>query len=282
MPVKYRRLRKSNHYGFTRSSACGSLGAVPVRLKSKDDIHKMRQVGLIVADVLDAVEEGCRPGVSTWQLNEIAHDVMTRAEATSAFLGYAPGGVPPYPAVLCASINNVIVHGIPNKKDILQEGDIIGVDFACYKYGFCADSARTVAVGAVSEEARKLVDVARDALNRAIDSCHRGKRIQDIGWAVQSYVEDRDYSVVRDFVGHGIGRRMHEDPPVPNYGTPGRGRRLKPGLVIAIEPMVNIGEAKVRILSDGWTVVTEDGSLSAHFEHSVAITQEGPIVLTMR
>ena len=242
----------------------------------------MRMVGLIVADVLDAVEDACRAGVSTWKLNEIAYEVLTRAGATSAFLGYAPGGAPPYPAVLCTSINEVIVHGIPNKQVILQDGDIIGVDFACYKYGFCADSARTVAVGAISAESQRLIDVTRESLERAIACCHPGSRLGDIGWAVQSYAESHGYSVVKNFCGHGIGRQMHEDPPVPNYGKAGHGRRMKPGLVLAIEPMVNLGTEHLEVLSDGWTVATKDGRRSAHVEHSVAITPEGPVVITRR
>lgn len=253
-----------------------------IRLKSSDEIAKMRKVGLIVADVLDAVEEACRPGVSTWKLNEIAEEVMNRAGATSAFIGYAPGGAPPYPAVLCTSINEVIVHGIPNKQVFLQEGDIIGIDFACYKEGFCADSARTVGVGAISEEARRLIEVTRESLERAIACCHPGHRMGDVGWAVQSHAEAHGYSVVKNFCGHGIGRRMHEDPSVPNYGEPGRGRRLKSGLVIAIEPMVNQGKETLQVLSDGWTAVTRDRRLSAHVEHSVAITPDGPLVITRR
>ena len=253
-----------------------------IRLKSSDEIAKMRKVGLIVADVLDAVEEACRPGVSTWKLNEIAEQVMSRAGATSAFIGYAPGGAPPYPAVLCTSINEVIVHGIPNKQVFLQEGDIIGIDFACYKEGFCADSARTVGVGAISEEARRLIEVTRESLERAIACCQPGRRMGDVGWAVQSHAEASGYSVVKNFCGHGIGRRMHEDPAVPNYGEPGRGRRLKSGLVIAIEPMVNQGKETLQVLSDGWTAVTRDRRLSAHVEHSVAITPDGPFVITRR
>ena len=251
-------------------------------MKSSDEIAQMRKVGLIVADVLDAVVEACRPGVSTWELNEIADDVLTRAGAKSAFLGYAPGGAPPYPAVLCTSINQEIVHGIPNKQTFLKEGDIIGVDFACYSGGFCADSARTVAVGAISEAAQRLIDVTRESLERAIELCQPGNRLGDIGWAVQSHAESHGYSVVKGFCGHGIGRRMHEDPAVPNHGRAGRGRRLKPGMVLAIEPMVNVGTDDLEILADGWTVVTSDKHLSAHVEHSVAITPDGPFVLTRR
>jgi methionyl aminopeptidase len=223
-----------------------------------------------------------RPGVTTWELNEIADREMKRLGANSAFLGYKPSGAPAYPAVLCTSVNDVVVHGIPRKDVVLKEGDIVGVDFGCFLDGFCGDSARTVMVGKVSDEARRLVEATRDALDRAISHCLPGNRLQDIGWAVESYVKERGYSVVTNFVGHGIGRAMHEDPPVPNYGTPGRGIRLKPGLVLAIEPMVNEGMSAVKILPDRWTAVTEDGSLSAHFEHSVAITKDGPLVLSRR
>lgn len=235
----------------------------------------MRAVNLVVAAVLDACEAAVKPGVSTWELNEVADREMKRQGATSAFLGYHG-----YPAVLCTSVNEVVVHGIPRKDVILKEGDIIGIDFGCFLDGFCGDSARTVAVGKVSEDAQNLMDATRESLERAIQHCVPGNRLQDIGWAVQSYVEERGYSVVTNFVGHGIGRAMHEDPPVPNYGTPGRGLRLKSGLVLAIEPMVNQGMSGVKILGDRWTAVTADGTLSAHFEHSVAITDDGPLVLS--
>jgi methionyl aminopeptidase len=246
-----------------------------IYLKSPDEVAKLREANLIVSAVLDACEAACKPGVSTWELNEVADREMKKAGATSAFLGYHG-----YPAVLCTSVNEVVVHGIPRRDVILKEGDIVGIDFGCFKHGFCGDSARTIAIGHVSDEARKLMDATRESLERAIQHCVPGNRLQDIGWAVQSYVEERGYQVVRDFVGHGIGKVMHEDPPVPNYGTPGRGLRLKPGLVLAIEPMVNAGMGGVEVLADRWTAVTKDRSLSAHFEHSVAVTDEGPFVLS--
>jgi methionyl aminopeptidase len=258
------------------------LDSSGIMLKSAADLAKMRRTGLIVADVLDAVEEAAVPGASTWDLNEVANQVMRRAGAVSAFLGYAPGGAPPYPAVLCASVNEVVVHGIPSKHVRLKEGDILGIDFACYKDGFCGDSARTIAVGSVSEAARKLIDVTRESLEAAIATCVLGQRLQDVGAAVQNHVERNGFNVVKNFCGHGIGRRMHESPSVPNYGKPGHGLRLKPGLVLAIEPMVNEGTEEVEILDDGWTAVTRDGRLSAHVEHSVAITDNGPLVLTRR
>ena len=249
--------------------------SIKIVLKSKDEIAKLRAVNLIVSQVLDAVEHACKPGATTWDLNEIADAKLKQLGATSAFLGYHG-----YPAVLCTSVNEVVVHGIPRKDVLLKEGDIIGIDFGCFKEGFCGDSARTIAIGKVSDEATRLMQATRQSLELAIEQCKPGNRLQDIGWAVQSHVEPLGYSVVRTFVGHGIGRAMHEDPPVPNYGSPGKGLRLKPGLVLAIEPMVNAGTHEVEVLADGWTAVTKDRKISAHFEHSVAITEEGPFVLS--
>ncbi|HZS37864.1 MAG TPA: type I methionyl aminopeptidase [Polyangia bacterium] len=246
-----------------------------IYFKSQDEIAKLRKANLAVAAVLDACEAACKPGITTWDLNEIADRVMKQHNATSAFLGYHG-----YPAVLCTSVNEVVVHGIPRKDVVLEDGDIVGIDFGCFVEGFCGDSARTIAIGEVTPAARKLMDATRESLERAIAQCVPGNRLQDIGWAVQSHVEPLGYSVVRTFVGHGIGKAMHEDPPVPNYGSPGRGLRLKPGLVLAIEPMVNAGAPEVEVLADRWTAVTKDRSLSAHFEHSVAITENGPIVLS--
>ena len=244
-------------------------------LKTPDEITKMRAVNLIVARVLDALEAAIKPGISTMDLNDIADRVMKKAGATSAFLGYHG-----YPAVLCTSVNEVVVHGIPRKDVILKEGDIIGCDFGCFLEGYCGDAARTFAVGKVSAEAQALMDATRESLERAINQCVPGNRLGDIGFAVEDYVTKRGYSVVRNFVGHGIGHAMHEDPAVPNYGDANRGIRLKAGLVIAIEPMVNQGKSGVKVLDDKWTAVTEDGCLSAHFEHSVAITEDGPFVLS--
>lgn len=247
--------------------------------KTKVEIQKMRDANLLVADILDQIQERCRAGVSTAELNEVADRALKKSGGHSAFLGYAN---PPYPAVICTSRNAVIVHGIPRRDEVLKEGDIIGIDFGAFRHGYCGDSARTLMVGKVNEEARRLVEATRRALELAIERCVPGNRIQDVGWAVQSYVEPLGYSVVRKFVGHGIGRAMHEDPQVPNYGEPDKGLKLKPGLVLAIEPMVNQGSAEVEMLDDGWTAVTKDRSLSAHFEHSVAITDNGPWVLSQR
>jgi len=249
--------------------------SIKIYLKSKDEVEKLRAVNRIVASVLDAVEVACKPGATTMDLNDIADSKLKAMGATSAFLGYHG-----YPAVLCTSVNEVVVHGIPRKDVVLKDGDIIGIDFGCFKDGFCGDSARTIAIGKATDEAKKLMAATKESLDRAIEQCQPGNRLQDIGWAVQSHVEPLGYSVVRTFVGHGIGRAMHEDPPVPNYGSPGKGLRLKPGLVLAIEPMVNAGTHEVEVLADGWTAVTKDRKLSAHFEHSVAITEEGPVVLS--
>jgi methionyl aminopeptidase len=246
-----------------------------IYFKTADEIRKMREANLIVSGVIDACIAAAKPGVSTWELNEVAAREIARHKVESAFLGYHG-----YPAVLCTSVNEVIVHGIPRKDVVLREGDIIGIDFGCFKEGFCGDSARTIAIGKVSPEAKRLIDVTQKALELGIEQCRLGNRLQDISWAVQDYVEKQGFSVVRDFVGHGIGRAMHEDPPVPNFGTPGRGYRLKPGLVLAIEPMVNAGTHEVEVLQDKWTAVTKDRRLSAHFEHSVAITEDGPFVLS--
>jgi methionyl aminopeptidase len=246
-----------------------------IQLKSPAEIGKLREVNLIVADVLDALEAAAKVGVTTWELNEVADRRMKHHKADSAFLGYHG-----YPAVLCTSVNEVVVHGIPRKDVVLKEGDLLSIDFGCYKDGWCGDSARTVPIGKISAKAQALVTATRESLERAIAQCIPGNRLGDIGWAIQSHVEPKGFSVVRQFVGHGIGREMHEEPHVPNYGDAGKGRRLSAGLVVAIEPMINAGTAEVVVKDDGWTAVTKDGSLSAHFEHSVAITDDGPVVLS--
>jgi len=246
-----------------------------IRLKSSSEIAKLREANLIVADVLDLLEDAAKPGMSTWELNELAANRLRQLKADSAFLGYHG-----YPAVLCTSVNEVVVHGIPRKDVVLKDGDLLSIDFGAFKDGWCGDSARTLPMGEVSKEAAALLDATRESLERAISQCVPGKRLGDIGWAVQSHVEPKGYSVVRQFVGHGIGRAMHEEPHVPNYGEAGKGKRLSVGLVVAIEPMVNAGTPEVLIKDDGWTAVTRDGSLSAHFEHSVAITEDGPLVLS--
>lgn len=246
-----------------------------IQLKTAAQIEKLREANLIVNDVLDQLEAAAAPGMSTWELDQIAHKRLKQLKAESAFLGYRG-----YPAVLCTSVNDVIVHGIPRKDVVLKDGDILSIDFGAFKDGWCGDSARTIPIGKVSPEAAALMDATRRSLDAAIAQCVPGNRVGDIGWAVQSLVEAEGYSVVRQFVGHGIGRRMHEEPHVPNYGDRGRGTRLSAGLVVAIEPMVNQGSPEVVIEDDEWTAVTKDGSLSAHFEHSVAITENGPFVLS--
>jgi methionyl aminopeptidase len=249
--------------------------AMSIQLKSATEIAKLREANLVVADVLDALEAAAKPGMSTWELNEIADRRLKQLKADSAFLGYHG-----YPAVLCTSINEVVVHGIPRRDVVLKDGDILSIDFGAFKDGWCGDSARTIPIGKITARAEALMNATRESLDRAIAQCVPGNRLGDIGAAVQTFVEPKGYSVVRQFVGHGIGRAMHEEPHVPNYGDAGKGRRLSAGLVVAIEPMVNAGGPEVLVKEDGWTAVTKDGSLSAHFEHSVAITDEGPIVLS--
>lgn len=251
-----------------------------IQLKSKDEIRQMREAGLVAAEILEEVCQAAKPGASTWDLDRIARAGIEKHKVKSAFLGYGGYDVPPYPGVLCTSRNQVIVHGIPRKDDVIADGDIIGIDFGIFKHGFCADTARTVLVGAVSEKNRKLVETTEQALDEAIALCRVGSRLGDIGAAVQNYAESRGYSVVRQFVGHGTGKQMHEDPQVPNFGIAGSGKRLKAGLVIAVEPMVNAGSPDVEVLDDKWTAVTRDRLMSAHFEHTIAVTEEGPWVLT--
>jgi len=246
-----------------------------IELKTAAQIAKLREANLIVADVLDAVAAVVATGVSTWDLEVVARRRLKELGAEPAFLGYRG-----YPAVLCTSVNNVIVHGIPRKDKLLKDGDILSVDFGAFKDGWCGDSARTLPIGRISDAAAALVEATRVSLEKAIEQCVPGNRLGDIGWAVQSHVEKHGYSVVEQFAGHGIGRHMHEPPQVMNYGPAGRGPRLSVGMVLAIEPMVNEGGPEVVIEDDGWTAVTKDGSLSAHFEHSVAITENGPLVLS--
>ncbi len=311
-----------------------------IQLKSPDEIRLMRASGLVAAEILEDMCQAAKPGVSTWDLDQIARagiakhakrieqevvdsasaitklstdakDELARLTETytglralakpgmttgdvdqviksevdkhkvrSAFLNYNAGGKPPYPGVVCTSRNEVIVHGIPRKTDVILDGDIIGIDFGIFMHGFCADTARTLPIGNVSPQKRKLVDVCRESLEKAIALCRVGSRLGDLGHAVQSYVESQGFSVVRQFVGHGTGKQMHEDPQVPNFGKPGTEKRLKSGLVIAVEPMVNAGTPDVEELDDEWTAVTKDRSMSAHFEHTIAVTDDGPWVLT--
>ena len=250
-----------------------------ISIKSRRELDRMREAGRHTGEILLLLREAAKPGVRTGELNEIASRELERRGLRSPFLGYSPGGLPPYPAVLCVSINDEIVHGIPGSRE-LKEGDILSLDFGVDFEGFHGDSAVTIPIGSVPGETHQLVETTRDSLYEGIAKMVPGKRLSDIGHAVQVKAEKAGYSVVRQFVGHGIGREMHEPPQVPNYGRKGRGPRLTAGMVFAIEPMVNVGSEEVRMLEDEWTAVTADGALSAHFEHTVAITDEGPEVLT--
>jgi methionyl aminopeptidase len=243
--------------------------------KSRTELEKMRSANLIVARVLERVGGLVRPGISTWELDEVAEEMIRKAGADPAFKGYRG-----YPATVCASVNNEIVHGIPSREKVLQEGDILAVDVGARWEGYYGDAARTFPVGRVSRELQRLLDVTREALYRGIEMVQPGNRVSDISAAVQKHVESQGFSVVRDFVGHGIGRALHEDPQVPNFGPPGRGPRLVEGMVLAIEPMVNSKGPGARVLEDHWTAVTLDGGYSAHFEHTVAVTEDGPWILS--
>ena len=244
-------------------------------LKTSRELAKMREAGRISALALQAGGKAVQPGVSTWEIDQEIRRFIEKCGAKPNFLGY--GG---FPGSACISVNHVVIHGIPSKKIILKHGDIVSIDTGAMIDGYNGDNAYTFACGDISKEAQALLDAPRESLYEGIAMAQPGNRIGDIGSAVQRYVEARGYSVVRDFVGHGVGTSLHEDPSVPNYGKPGRGVRLTPGMVIAIEPMINAGTKSVRVLEDGWTTVTTDGSLSAHFEHTVAITPDGPVILT--
>ncbi len=254
-------------------------GPAQIPLKTRREIEIMREAGRHVAEILLEVRERVRPGITTAELNRIAEEEIKRRGVHSSFKGYGPHGLPKYPAVICISVNEEIVHGIPGPR-VLKEGDIVGFDFGVHVNGMHGDSAVTVGVGEISEEAKRLLDTTCDALYSAIEKAWPGNRLSDIGHAVQSKAERAGYSVVRDFVGHGIGHKLHEPPQIPNYGDPGKGPRLRAGMTLAIEPMVNVGVAGVNVLKDGWTAVTEDRKLSAHFEHTILITDEGPEILT--
>lgn len=245
-----------------------------VILKQPDEIDKARASNRIVAEVLSVLREKVKPGVTTRELDKIAEGVADKRGAKPAFKGYRG-----YPFSLCTSVNDEVVHGIPSNR-VLVEGDIIGLDFGIYHQGLYGDAAITLPVGKVDEQAANLMQVTEQSLYSAISQVCDGNRLGDISAAVQETVEAAGYSVVRDFVGHGVGKSLHEDPQIPNFGKKGRGIELKKGMILAIEPMVNAGKYKVKILSDGWTVITADGSLSAHFEHSVAITDNGPEILS--
>ncbi|HHD11391.1 MAG TPA: type I methionyl aminopeptidase [Deltaproteobacteria bacterium] len=246
-----------------------------VILKTPAEIEKLRRSNQIVAEVLEVLKERVSPGISTMELERICEEECRKRKVRPAFKGYNG-----YPYCLCVSVNQEVVHGMPSEKKVLKEGDIVSIDFGVCCDGYYGDAAVTVPVGKISPEAQRLIDVTRRCLELAIEEAREGNRLYDISHAIQSCAEGAGYSVVRAFVGHGIGRELHEAPQVPNFGSPGKGMKLKEGMVLAIEPMVNAGGSAVRILDDGWTAVTVDGSLSAHFEHSVAITRDGAIVLS--
>lgn len=244
-------------------------------LKSKDEVEIMRRAGAIAAEVLLKLEDHVRPGVTTEDLDRLASEHIRGSGAIPTFVGYQG-----YPKTLCTSINEEVVHGIPSPKRVLKEGDVIGIDCGVTFQGFVGDHAKTFCVGAVSEDKINLVTVTAQALEDGVRQVLPGNRVGDVSFAIQSVADRCGYGIVKDFVGHGIGRKMHEEPQVPNFGTAGTGPRLKVGMVLAIEPMFNLGTGEVKVLGDGWTVVTKDRMVSAHFEHTVALTGEGPVVLT--
>ena len=250
-----------------------------IQLKSDKDLDRMRWAGRHVAEILLSVRKLVEPGQTTADFDRAAHEEIRRRGLESSFLGYGPGGARPFPAVICTSLNDEVVHGIPSSRR-LREGDLLKLDFGVIFEGFHGDSAVTVPVGRVSEEAQNLLDATRESLYEGIGQMQAGNRVGDVSHAVQNSAERAGFSVVRQFVGHGIGRELHEPPQVPNFGPSGRGPRLRPGMVLAIEPMVNEGTAEVEILEDQWTAVTRDRRLSGHFEHTVAVTEDGPEILT--
>jgi methionyl aminopeptidase len=246
-----------------------------VIFKSLNEIDRIRKASQIVARTLSVLETYVQPGITTRELDQIAESEIRKAGAKPAFKGYRG-----FPATLCVSINEEVVHGIPSADRKLKEGDIVGLDLGCIWEDFYGDAARTCPVGKITEESKRLLKITEESLMIGIDQARPGNRIGDIGYAVQAHAEGHGYTVVRDFVGHGIGRSLHEDPQIPNYGNRGQGPRIKAGMVLAIEPMVCQGRADVEVLDDNWTAVTKDGSLAAHFEHSVAITENGPEILS--
>ncbi len=244
-------------------------------LKSQEEIERMAHACHIVADTLVAVKGVVKPGVTTKEIDQYAETFIRKHNAVPAFKGYRG-----YPASICTSVNNEVIHGIPSRR-VLKEGDILSIDLGVYKDGFYGDAAYTFPVGSIQPDAERLLRITEEALYIGIEHARSDNRVSDISHAIQSYVESNGFSVVRAFVGHGIGRDLHEDPHVPNFGLPGRGPRLKSGMTLAIEPMVNQGDYEVLILDDGWTAVTKDGKLSAHFEHTILVTSEEPRILTI-
>jgi methionyl aminopeptidase len=250
-----------------------------IEQKTAKEIEKMRIAGKVVGEILENLSEIIKPGVTTKYIDEFSEKYIKKLKMTPAFLG-VPGARYPFPASVCVSINNEVVHGIPNASRVLKSGDIVSVDLGVFYEGYYGDAARTYAVGSISDTAANLLKITELSLQKGIEKALPGNRLGDVSNAVQVVVENGGFSVVRDFVGHGIGRNLHEEPQIPNYGKAGIGVKLLPGMVLAIEPMVNEGSFEVCMLDDGWTVVTKDGSLSAHFEHTVAITENGYEILT--
>lgn len=245
-------------------------------LKTTRELSLMKEACRISAGALRVAGEAVRPGISTWEIDRIAYEYIKHQGAEPNFL-HLYG----FPATACISVNDEIIHGIPSKKRILREGDIVSIDLGAKLHGYNGDNAATFACGKISEQAQRLMDTTRESLYEAIKMAVPGNKIGDIGSTVQRYCEERGYGVVREYTGHGVGKELHEDPSVPNYGTAGRGVRLVPGMTIAIEPMINQGTAAIRQMPDGWTVKTKDGKLAAHFEHTIAITKQGPVILTV-
>ena len=250
-----------------------------ITIKSPRELDLMREAGKVVASAKQAVKDSIRPGVTSMEMDAVAEEVIRKHGAIPSFKGYKPTPSKPFPATICFSFNEEIVHGIPGNRKI-KSGDIVSVDFGAIVEGFHGDSAFTIAVGEVSEETERLISATKIALEKGISEAKEGARLTDISHAVQSYAESEGFSVVREYVGHGIGRSLHEEPQVPNYGKPGRGPKLKVGMTLAIEPMLNVGTWQTKALDDGWTVVTADGELSAHYEHTIAVTENGPEILT--
>jgi methionyl aminopeptidase len=246
-------------------------------LRSRAEIEKIKSSCQVVAEVLELLIEHIKPGITTLELNAISEDLASKKHAKPAFKGYHG-----YPFALCTSVNEEVVHGMPSKHRRLKDGDIISLDFGVVLDGYYGDMALTAPVGKITEEAAKLCAVTEESLYEGISKAISGNHLSDISHAIQDYVEKRGYSVVREFVGHGIGQQLHEGPQIPNYGPPGKGIRLKPGMVLALEPMINAGGPDVEIMEDQWTAVTRDRKLSAHFEHTVAVTEDGPLILTKR
>ena len=260
--------------------AAGNEDAKGITVKSERELDLMREAGSIIAEAKAAVKDALAPGVTSLEMDALAEEIIKKRGAIPSFKGYQPAPhMPPFPATICFSFNEEIVHGIPNDRK-MQMGDIVSIDFGAIVEGYHGDSAFTAGVGTISASAQKLIDVTAESLVEGIKKAEIGNRLTDISNAIQIHAESGGFAVVREYVGHGIGRALHEEPQIPNYGTPGRGPILREGMVFAIEPMLNVGTWKTKVMADGWTIVTEDGELSAHSEHTVAITSKGPEVLT--